>query len=587
MSAITDVRCVLTQEALDAFCNTFHILEEVHPVFPNQDDKMHQRPAGKIGLYTRFFDFANFRLPFSTFHVDILRHFRINISQLSVIGVAKNNRFFWVDDFACLASFLWHTAKHVIRDPAPVVADFNAQDYATLVAHPSLFRKFPKAFLCLVGLSRHYTLDEETYPRFVHKNGEGGCLPLYLCYVFYDFVVLLLTIRLFCTDIYLFTFIHAQDPTKVRVVERKRDDDDPRLLETTVGRTVRLLLVASDRAESELEASVDRLFDEGGSGHQMEQGDSTRGQGKRKSVVMDAIWASRPPKKLREDHGTLSGAFVCGKSRSFLQRLLFEAVLNVEVGVAAIPTLPFVTASVSTTPEREDGDHTDFMAELNLCTIGAPRRFIISSDSFHHSGTNIEEAEVNSLIRSSAPIMTTATTVTPTVDFSLVAKEKLVKPTLFSADSSSTGGADPNTGVFLDLTGSDFLVGGICTVIDPDIDLQKVYVFASVRGMELDQLFTEFNVGVARQMSLSAAVRMPAEYNVKERRRLKSVDEANTLREHNVILEKERDALDVKVTELETSAMNDYEFVDADDQAVASEDAASFPNVDDAELHIP
>nr|GEX71553.1 hypothetical protein [Tanacetum cinerariifolium] len=31
----------------------------------------------------------------------------------------------------------------------------------------------------------------------------------------------------------------------------------------------------------------------------------------------------------------------------------------------------------------------------------------------------------------------------------------------------------------------------------------------------------------------------------------------------------------------------DYKFIDANDQAVAGEDAASFPNVDDAELHIP
>ncbi|GKC08420.1 hypothetical protein Tco_1000030, partial [Tanacetum coccineum] len=43
--------------------------------------------------------------------------------------------------------------------------------------------------------------------------------------------------------------------------------------------------------------------------------------------------------------------------------------------------------------------------------------------------------------------------------------------------------------------------------------------------MEHDQLFTEFNVGAAREMSLSAEVRMRAEYNVKERRRLKSVVE--------------------------------------------------------------
>ncbi|GJZ30421.1 hypothetical protein Tco_0575468 [Tanacetum coccineum] len=220
MSAIIEIKCVLSQKAFDAFCEKFHILEEVHHVLLGQGDTMHERPARKIGLYTRFFDFANFRLPLSTFFVDILRHFRINISQLSVIGGAKvshfeilcrvygiiptvglfrcfyvnskkngymsfskrsdnapvcytkplysfknwNDHLIWVDDFACPALFPWHTAKHMTRDPALVAADFNAQDYATFVAHPSPFWKFPEEFLCLVGLSRHYTLDEETYP---------------------------------------------------------------------------------------------------------------------------------------------------------------------------------------------------------------------------------------------------------------------------------------------------------------------------------------------------------------------------------------------------------------------------------------
>nr|GEW02826.1 transposase, MuDR, MULE transposase domain protein [Tanacetum cinerariifolium] len=230
------------------------------------------------------------------------------------------------------------------------------------------------------------------------------------------------------SELDIFTFIHTPDPTKVRVFEREQNEDEPRLLDTTVGRTVPLLSVAPDRADSELEASVERLFDEGGSGG-----------------------VSHPPKKLREDHGTPSGAFVGGKSRSTLRMLLVGVVLNAKVGVTAVPTLPFVTASVSTTLEREDGDHTDSVAEPNLHTIRAPQR-------------------------SSFPIMTTATTVTFTDDSALVAKEKLVKPFLFSADSFSAGRADPNTGVFSDLTSSDFLIGGIRTVIDPDTDLQKVYV---------------------------------------------------------------------------------------------------------------
>ncbi|GJW38238.1 hypothetical protein Tco_0064083 [Tanacetum coccineum] len=50
--------------------------------------------------------------------------------------------------------------------------------------------------------------------------------------------------------------------------------------------------------------------------------------------------------------------------------------------------------------------------------------------------------------------------------------------------------------------------------------------FAYIRRMEHDQLFTEFNVGAARQISLSAEVRMRAKYNIKEKRKLRAEAEA-------------------------------------------------------------
>ncbi|GKD53840.1 hypothetical protein Tco_1287227 [Tanacetum coccineum] len=121
-------------------------------------------------------------------------------------------------------------------------------------------------------------------------------------------------------------------------------------------------------------------------------------------------------------------------------------------------------------------------------------------------------------------------------------------------------------------------------------------------------------------MSLSAEVRMWAEYNVKERKRLKSDvekkdgllkvkereiedlkerlslreaeaaeairlraeasnfeaiekslrDETNALRGRNIILEKERNPLDVKVTELEASAVNKgHELTDLSGQQIS------------------
>nr|GEX23076.1 hypothetical protein [Tanacetum cinerariifolium] len=130
------------------------------------------------------------------------------------------------------------------------------------------------------------------------------CLPFLLIY----------------SDMDIFAFIHTSDPTKVKVVEREQKEDEPRLLETTVGRTIYLLLVASDRGESELDASVDKLFDEGSSGTQAEQGEFAGGGPrrlkKRKTLVAVAGGPSHPSKKLREDQGTPSGASVGGKSMS-------------------------------------------------------------------------------------------------------------------------------------------------------------------------------------------------------------------------------------------------------------------------------
>ncbi|GJV15962.1 zinc finger, CCHC-type containing protein [Tanacetum coccineum] len=131
----------------------------------------------------------------------------------------------------------------------------------------------------------------------------------------------------------------AEKEDEVRVGERQRPKDEPKLLDTTVGRVVQLLPVAPARASSELEARVDKLFDEGGNGGQTDQGDSVSG---RHGVGIP---------QLREDHKTSTGSSVAGKSMSALQRLLAGAVLNLEVGIVALPTLPFITSYVSVTPE--------------------------------------------------------------------------------------------------------------------------------------------------------------------------------------------------------------------------------------------
>nr|GFA65344.1 hypothetical protein [Tanacetum cinerariifolium] len=234
--------------------------------------------------------------------------------------------------------------------------------------------------------------------------------------------------------------------------------------------------------------------------------------------------------------------------------------------------LPFVSSCVSTTPEHEGGDYTKLLAGANLRTLKAPQRFVNSSDSSDHLGVNIAEAKVDSAVRTSVPIMTNATTTIRSVDFAAIAKERLVSSLVFGGDSSSAGRSHPIFGGFSDRTSGDFLIDGTRYVVDPDSNLQRVYVphwnvtngfcmddggvyremvdefpppkfFASIRGTEHDQLFTKFNVGAARQISLGAEEAEAAEV-------VRLRDEAQALKERNTILEKEKSELEVKVTDL-------------------------------------
>nr|GEV66872.1 hypothetical protein [Tanacetum cinerariifolium] len=327
-------------------------------------------------------------------------------------------------------------SKGVPKDPFPKSYEFSVEHFATLVALLDPFHKHPEPFLCLVGISHYYTLDEDAYLEFLGDDDE----------------------------------------------ERQHAEDKPRLLESTVGHVVSLLLIAPARASSELEASVDKLFDEGASG---DRGDADvrpahvtidtivkdvaplqpRHQRKRKTVVADSGGPSHPPKKLREDYEALGGASTTGKSMSAVQGLFTRAVLDAKDRSEPIPTFPFVTSYVS--------------------------------DSSHHSGANIAKVKVDFIVRSSALAIATVTTVTAGIDTDATATRAPVAPSLFGVGSSLTGRTDSVPGGYSDVSSSDFLIGGIRTVVDPDSDLQKI--------------------------SLNAEVRMRAEYNIRDKRKIRVV----------------------------------------------------------------
>nr|GEW84007.1 hypothetical protein [Tanacetum cinerariifolium] len=527
-------------------------------------------PTGKIGVFTRFFEYANFRLPLSTFLVSVLKHYRIHISQLSVIAAAKvshfeilcrvhgfehtvvlfrcfyvnsknkgwmsfskrqgnnvvcytkpldslkgwNDHLFWVDAFACPALFPWHNSKSVSKDPLPKSSQFNAKHYATLVVYPAPFHK--------------YQID-------------------------------------------LFSFIHTADPTKVRVGERQRAKDKPRLIDTTVGRVVPLLPVAHAHSSSELAASVEKLFDEGVSSGHVKQGDSASGgQGAGTQLVGGTAEVTA------EDVASLLPRRQKKRKADAVQRLLAGAVQNAEVRGEVAPTLPFVTSYVSATPEHEGGDHTDSASRADLRTFGPPPR-------------------------PSALVVAAAITTTSIVDPAIVVKEKTVKPSIFSADSASAGRTNLAIGDFTDLSGYDFLVGGIRTVISIDTDIQKVYMpyWSVTNGARLDdgRIFCEMVDEERRRMKSVVEEKdtlltardeeirsLKAQLLLKEVEAAKAIrlcakdsnfkavekslqGEVEALKERSYTLEKEKNELNVKVADLAASVkVKEQEVADLDAQ---------------------
>nr|GFA21041.1 hypothetical protein [Tanacetum cinerariifolium] len=244
-----------------------------------------------------------------------------------------------------------------------------------------------------------------------------------------------------------------------------------------------------------LEASVDRLFDEGVSrdGQDVDVQPvavtarttvkdvaplQPRRQKKRKTVVTDVGGPSHPPKKLREDFRALGGASTAGKSMDAVQSLFFGAMLEAEARGEPVPTLPFVTSSVSATRSVK----TEALRILHLDLISKPLVL--------HKGS------------SSVLAIATVTTVTAAIDTEAAATRALVAPSLFGVGSSSTGSR-------------------VCREMLDEFAPPKF--FSSVRGMDHEQLFTKFNVRAARQISLNAEVRMRVEYSIREKRKLRAV----------------------------------------------------------------
>ena len=90
---LTDFTSEITDEELLEFTSEYYIPTALHSEVPAATACVADFPRGKVGVYTRFFEFANQRVPLSLFLCDILNFYTLHISQLHCIGAAKITNF--------------------------------------------------------------------------------------------------------------------------------------------------------------------------------------------------------------------------------------------------------------------------------------------------------------------------------------------------------------------------------------------------------------------------------------------------------------------------------------------------------------
>ncbi|GJS59494.1 hypothetical protein Tco_0654278 [Tanacetum coccineum] len=215
--------------------------------------------------------------------------------------------------------------------------------------------------------------------------------------------------------------------------------------------------------------------------------------------------------------------------------------------------LPFITSSVTASP-LEEGETTDSV-----------------------TGAKSADPEVDSLVRSAVPVMTEATTVTiiaPTVAIPAdVGNDRSVPHQSVFGSSSSSEKTNRTLSLFTRRSGSVVLLPGGFELNDGRSCANMIdhftppAFFKTVREMEHEQLFVEFNVSAARNLSLSSEVRMRAEYNILEKRKWRSLAEEKdsllgakgslqgevaSAKEHSGLLEQECGSLKLKATSLES-----------------------------------
>ncbi|GKA18644.1 hypothetical protein Tco_0698559 [Tanacetum coccineum] len=175
----------LTQDDLDDLIIKYKIPRDLHPRLPSEEFVMSELPDDAIGIYHRMFDFSGVRIPFSSFLLALIKHYKVHFSQLGPLGLNKtlckqgdwfsfakrrapspvcidDNRscmkhwksgFFLIDRRAIPDAMAWRHPNATIDDPRLAAGSFSMADVRRLSAHVTKLRDMSEGVLVLSGLS--------------------------------------------------------------------------------------------------------------------------------------------------------------------------------------------------------------------------------------------------------------------------------------------------------------------------------------------------------------------------------------------------------------------------------------------------
>ncbi|KAJ0576192.1 hypothetical protein HanOQP8_Chr05g0179241 [Helianthus annuus] len=217
---------ILTRKGLEWYIDSYAIPASLHPVLPKKDMPIYPFVPGKIGIYTRLFDYCNYRLPLTKFLIEVLLFHEVQLTQMNPFGLAKvchselacrglgsdpdldvfrafyrlnwsgswytfevrdktsccytwittslkdwKDHFFLVDD-RCVPEFMtWRLKKSKLPAPLPEDFAYNKDLYANMIKEAGRIQKYPEHILVMGRISTIWA-EPDWYPT-VKWNKEG------------------------------------------------------------------------------------------------------------------------------------------------------------------------------------------------------------------------------------------------------------------------------------------------------------------------------------------------------------------------------------------------------------------------------